>query len=87
MGSSLFDRFGKGFTLLRLSRGAGGTKALEHAAAARGIPLVVLNLDLPEARTLYGRDFALIRPDQHIAWRGDALPEDVDGLLMTVTGH
>jgi 2-polyprenyl-6-methoxyphenol hydroxylase-like FAD-dependent oxidoreductase len=87
MGSSLFDRFGKGFTLLRLSRGAGGTKALEHAAAARGIPLVVLDLDLPEARTLYGRDFALIRPDQHIAWRGDALPEDVDGLLMTVTGH
>jgi 2-polyprenyl-6-methoxyphenol hydroxylase-like FAD-dependent oxidoreductase len=87
MGSSLFDRFGKGFTLLRLSRGAGGTAALERAAAARSIPLVVLDLDLPEARTLYGRDFALIRPDQHIAWRGDALPEDVDGLLMTVTGH
>jgi 2-polyprenyl-6-methoxyphenol hydroxylase-like FAD-dependent oxidoreductase len=87
MGSSLFDRFGKGFTLLRLSRGAGGTAALERAAAERGIPLVVLDLDLPVARTLYGRDFALIRPDQHIAWRGDALPEDVDTLWMTVTGH
>ena len=87
MGSSLFDRFGKGFTLLRLSRDAADTAALERAAAKRGIPLVVLDLDLAEARTLYGRDLALIRPDQHIVWRGDALPEDLDALLSTVTGH
>ncbi len=87
MGSSLFDRFGKGFTLLRLSRDAADTAALERAAAKRGIPLVVLHLDLAEARTLYGRDLALIRPDQHIVWRGDALPEDLDALLSTVTGH
>jgi hypothetical protein len=29
----------------------------------------------------------LVRPDDTIAWRGDALPADVTGLLDTVTGH
>jgi 2-polyprenyl-6-methoxyphenol hydroxylase-like FAD-dependent oxidoreductase len=86
MGSSLFDRFGKGFTLLRLN-GKGGSDALAAAAVKRGIPLDVFDLDLPEARELYGRDFILIRPDRYIAWRGDAIPEDADALLATVTGH
>jgi hypothetical protein len=29
----------------------------------------------------------LVRPDQHVAWRGDALPDDVAMLLRQVTGH
>ena len=85
MGSSLFDRFGKGFTLLRFNP-AMASEALEAAAARRSIPLVVLDIDLPELRAIYGRDLSLIRPDQYIAWRGDQLPNDVDGLLTTVTG-
>ncbi len=84
-GSSLFDRFGKGFTLLRFNPSIPGG-ALERAAARRGIPVVVLDVDLPELRALYGRDLALIRPDQYIAWRGDRLPDDIDALLATVTG-
>ena len=36
MGSSLYDRFGKGFTLLRLNGSALATDAFEHAAAADG---------------------------------------------------
>jgi len=87
MGSSLFDRFGRGFTLLRLDPAAADTAALEHAAAARGIPLAILDVTLPEARKLYGRDLALVRPDQYIAWRGDRLPDDLDALLAGVTGH
>lgn len=85
MGSSLFDRFGRGFTLLRFDAAA-DTAPLERAAAARGIPLKVLEVTLPEGRELYGRDLALIRPDQYIAWRGDLLPGDVDALLARVTG-
>ena len=87
MGSSLFDRFGKGFTLLRLDPRAPDTGPLERAAERRSIPLTVLAIDRPEARMLYRRDLALIRPDQYIAWRGDALPDDPDALLATVTGH
>jgi len=86
MGSSLFDRLGRGFTLLRLNSPT-DTNALEQAASARRIPLTILDVSLPEARTLYGCDLALIRPDQYIAWRGDRLPDDLDGLLARVTGH
>ena len=84
-GSSLFDRFGKGFTLLRF-KGA-STDALKRAAEKRGIPLAVVDVGLPEGRELYGRDLALIRPDQIIAWRGDSLPDDLDALLDKITGQ
>jgi hypothetical protein len=87
MGSSLFDRLGPGFTLLRLDAAATDAAALQRAAAARSIPLGVLDLDLPPARELYGRGLALIRPDQYICWRGDRLPDDVDALLARVTGY
>jgi 2-polyprenyl-6-methoxyphenol hydroxylase-like FAD-dependent oxidoreductase len=87
MGSSLFDKLGRGFTLLRFNSRAADTTTLERAAAARGIPLSILDVTLPEARELYGRDLALVRPDQYIAWRGDQLPNDLDALLACMTGH
>jgi hypothetical protein len=81
---SLFDRFGVGFTLLRFGVESGA--ALIEAAAARGIPLTVVDAMLPAARALYGRDLALIRPDQHVAWRGDTAPADADALWAKLTG-
>ncbi len=86
-GSSLFDRFGKGFTLLRFDHTAASADALAQAAAKRNIPLAILDVALPEGRQLYGCDLALIRPDQYIAWRGDTLPHDLDALLDKVTGQ
>jgi hypothetical protein len=86
MGSSLFDRLARGFTLLRFDPAAADASALERAAAARGAPLTILDVTVPEARALYGRALALLRPDQYIAWRGDGLPDDVDALLARVTG-
>ena len=86
MGSSLYDKFGRGFTLLRFDRAAADAGALERAAAARGIPLSILDVTLPQGRLLYGAALALIRPDQYIAWRGDGLPDDLDALLARVTG-
>jgi hypothetical protein len=79
-------KFGRGFTLLRFNVAA-DTTALERAAAARGIPLTTLDVHVPEARGLYGRDLALIRPHQYIAWQGDQLPDDCDALIARVTGH
>jgi hypothetical protein len=72
--------------LLRFNPAAAVTAPLERAAAARNIPLTILDVALPQARELYGRDLALVRPDQYIAWRGDRLPDDVDALLARVTG-
>ncbi len=84
--SSLFDHFGRGFTLLRL-RGDHDAGALGAAAKARKIPFATFDVPLAEGRELYGGDLALIRPDQHVAWRGDHLPRDCDALLARVTGH
>ncbi len=85
-GSSLYDRLGRGFTLLRFSPAAAATAPLERAAATRNIPLTILDVVLPQGGKLYGGDLALIRPDQYIAWRGDRLPDDLDALLARVTG-
>jgi hypothetical protein len=85
-GSSLFDRLGRGFTLLSFGPTDAGAHRLEAAAAARRVPFTVLEADVPEARELYERDYALIRPDQHVAWRGDAVPDDADDLLDRITG-
>jgi 2-polyprenyl-6-methoxyphenol hydroxylase-like FAD-dependent oxidoreductase len=82
---SLFDALGPGFTLLRMSSHAPSVAPLVAAARQRGIPLTVLDIELPEACDLYECDLALIRPDQHVAWRGDQLP-DADELLTRVAG-
>jgi hypothetical protein len=71
--TSLYDRLGRDFTLLVMKRDAGVAKWAE-AARASGMPLTVLDVRGArcgdEARDLYGADLTLIRPDQHVAWRG-----------------
>ncbi len=84
--TSLFDRFGPGFTLLRLPGSLSDTRPLERAAEQRGVPLAVVRIELPEGRDLYQSSLALVRPDQHVAWRGDALPEDCNALVARITG-
>jgi len=84
---SLFDLFGVGFTLLRLAPGADDGGALAAAAQRRGVPLQIVDAIDEDGRELYGSDLALIRPDQHVAWRGNSLPADADALLARVTGH
>jgi hypothetical protein len=84
-GSSLYDHLGLGFTLLMTDGDDGGTDAAVAAAAQLGLPLT---LRVPQDVQLRGRfeaRFALIRPDQHVAWRGDHLPRDVALLLRRVT--
>lgn len=85
-GSSLYDHFGLGFTLLATSGDGADAAPLTAAAARLGLPLKLL---LPGDQRLparYGARLALIRPDQHVAWRGDALPADCEALLAQVTG-
>lgn len=86
-GASLFDRFGIGFTLLRLGDRPAPSGSLEDAAGRAGIPLTVLDIPGDMARDLYGRDLILVRPDQHVAWRGNAAPSDASRLFGRLTGH
>jgi 2-polyprenyl-6-methoxyphenol hydroxylase-like FAD-dependent oxidoreductase len=84
--SSLYDHFGRSFTVLRLPGCRADGRALAAAFARRDIPLAVLDVPVAEARDLYRSDMALIRPDQHVAWRGDRPPDDPDALVARVTG-
>ncbi len=84
-GSSLYDHFGQGFTLLATEGDGSEAGALAAAAAARKLPLRVVAPADPRLRGRYEARFALIRPDQYVAWRGDAVPADADGLLARVT--
>ena len=84
-GVSIFDRFGRDFSLLRFDR-ALDASALAAAAERAGVPLALLDVDSEEARDLYARDLVLVRPDHHVAWRGNAPPPDPAALLAAVTG-
>jgi 2-polyprenyl-6-methoxyphenol hydroxylase-like FAD-dependent oxidoreductase len=83
---SIFDRFGPDFTLLRLGGTASDARALAAAAQARSVPLQVIDVGGDEPRDLYGADLVLIRPDHHVAWRGQRLPEDPGALIDRVRG-
>jgi 2-polyprenyl-6-methoxyphenol hydroxylase-like FAD-dependent oxidoreductase len=87
---SLFDRFGPGFTLLITEGSEGDGAALAAVADSIGLPLKILNEAGSALKALYGARFAVIRPDQHVAWRGDRLPSEMSSLtdlLNILRGH
>ncbi|WP_257168070.1 FAD-dependent oxidoreductase [Bradyrhizobium sp. SRS-191] len=68
---SLYDRLGFEWTLLQFGEVLSSTETIGEMARAVGIDLKIVTL--PRAlRDLYEADFALIRPDQIVAWRGSA---------------
>ena len=46
----------------------------------------MLDIDDPEASALYARKLVLVRPDRHVAWRGDAVPDDPLDLIDHLRG-
>ena len=70
-GSSTLDLFGHGFVLCRFDPAADADPLLAAAAEA-GMPMMLRDIDNAEARDLYGKTLVLVRPDGHVAWRGDA---------------
>lgn len=84
-GMPLQDAMGEGFTLLDFTAGTDAS-ALQAEFAARGAELRLVSLDEPHMRKLYDRAHYLLRPDLHIAWRGDVLPVDAAALADLVTG-
>jgi 2-polyprenyl-6-methoxyphenol hydroxylase-like FAD-dependent oxidoreductase len=83
-GTAIFDRFDPWFTLLRF--GEVDVQPLERAAQAVGVPLRTVDIRDPHAQELYERRLVLIRPDQHVAWRGDVPPDDCPALIDRVRG-
>jgi 2-polyprenyl-6-methoxyphenol hydroxylase-like FAD-dependent oxidoreductase len=86
IGDSLFDRLGPGFTVLRLGPQPPAVDRLMAAFRARGAPVKMVDAASALARDLYERDLAIVRPDQHVAWRGNADPADAERIVAHVVG-
>jgi 2-polyprenyl-6-methoxyphenol hydroxylase-like FAD-dependent oxidoreductase len=84
-GSSLYDRLGADYTLIRADPSAPVSRLI-GAAGQRGVPLAVLDVDTAEARQLYPHRLTLVRPDQHVAWRGNDEPSAPLALIDRVRG-
>lgn len=67
-GTPIYDRLGPWFTLI--SCRVPPSAELLAEAAQHKMPLSVLRLDQPELERVYGRGLVLVRPDQHVVWRG-----------------
>ena len=85
-GRSTLDLFGKGFVLLRIGPNPPNADALLAAAAQRGVPMRAIAVDESAVVEVYARKLVLVRPDGHVAWRGDALPENPLALVDTIRG-
>lgn len=86
-GTSLYDHFGAGLTLL-VSDVDTDDQAQELLASAtnEGIPLKILRPSESGIGNLYPHRFTIIRPDQHVAWRGDDLPKNHVAFLSYFLG-
>jgi hypothetical protein len=84
---SIFDQLGVGFTLVRVGEIDANIKAFREAGRELGVPVKVLDLPSEPAMDLYQTRLILVRPDQHIAWRGEEAPADWQSLLCIVTGR
>jgi 2-polyprenyl-6-methoxyphenol hydroxylase-like FAD-dependent oxidoreductase len=78
-GRSTLDLFGRGFVLLRFG-------VNPPRAEFPGLPLNVADIDDEKIAALYERRLVLVRPDGHVAWRGDAPPSDARAVADRVRG-
>jgi hypothetical protein len=86
-GTAMHDRIGDGYTLLCLRGARANTPALAQAFASFAAPFSVVEIDEERPRDVYGYDLLLLRPDLHVVWRGNGLPDDPAKLAALATGH
>lgn len=84
-GRSTLDLFGPGFHLLTCSD-VPGVQDLASAFEAADVPFAATLCKEREVAERYERDAVLVRPDGHVAWRGDVLPADPAALVGQVRG-
>lgn len=85
-GRSTLDLFGRGYVLMSFAIDGNAQRFVDSAQRA-GLPLVQHVLDEPAVVALYEKRHVLVRPDGHVAWRGDTLPADPSTLLAIITGR
>jgi 2-polyprenyl-6-methoxyphenol hydroxylase-like FAD-dependent oxidoreductase len=85
-GKSTLDLFGEGFVLLDRRSERDDWVTLLQVSGSRGGPM--RREPLPSGlEHLYPTRFTLVRPDGHVAWRGEAMPQDPSLLVSVVCGY
>jgi 2-polyprenyl-6-methoxyphenol hydroxylase-like FAD-dependent oxidoreductase len=85
-GRSTLDLFGRGFVLLCLGADTVETGTLEDVAKAVGLPLEIVRLTEEAVFEVYEKKLVLVRPDGHVAWRDDAIPDNPVEMIDHVRG-
>ncbi|TIC80073.1 FAD-dependent monooxygenase [Nocardioides sp. GY 10127] len=85
-GSSLYDHLAPGLTLLAAPSASVSAERFRQAAVAAGTPLEILEMNDLALRVKCGAPLVLVRPDQHVAWRGHGV-EDADAVLAVATAR
>lgn len=85
-GRSTLDLFGRGFVLMRIGKEVPAVDAFVNAASDVGLPLRVETSGEIAVSQVYQRSLVLVRPDGHVAWRGDDVPGDAGGVIDRVRG-
>lgn len=85
-GRSTLDLFGHGFVLLRLGANPPDATRLLDAAKVRGVPMREVAMPDPDVAALYETSLVLVRPDGHVAWRGNESPADGADIIDRIRG-
>jgi hypothetical protein len=85
-GSSTLDLYGRGYVLARFGTGAPDGAEIVEAAKKRHVPLRTVVIDDAEAAETYEQLLVLVRPDGHVAWRGNQAPADPLAMIDRVRG-
>lgn len=82
---SIYDLFGPDYTLVRFDPTV-DVGPLAAAAAARWVPLTVVDVQKPIDHPAFRHRLVIVRQDQQVAWRGDSSPADPSALIERLRG-
>lgn len=83
--TAIQDLMGREFSYIDLT-GYADCDPVSEAFSILGVPLTIISRDEVHVRGVYGCKFLLVRPDLHIAWTGNSMPENILALATLVTG-
>lgn len=86
-GSAVFDHLAYDtFSLLVCNAELHEYAALLEAAGEVGMPINIIEIRAPHLVELFERKLLLVRPDQHVCWRGNSVPANCGALVNKVRG-
>ena len=86
-GSALQDQLPETYILLSLGKKPLDTSKLRRSYEKIGSPVAEVRIESNRLRDLYGFDLLVLRPDMHVAWRGNDAPPNPQEIASISTGH